>query len=400
MRVLLITARYPPAICGVGDHSAGLRDALQRRGHTVLIATGTAEAAGQDGVHVYPFDAHDRARWLATLVEQWGIQKVLWQYSPYALHPKGMPWWVVQAAKAQKAAGVRQYAFFHEVRIRYAVPGLFNKWRAWQQQQIASRLVKLCDAVATSIPFYLQYLEPPVQDARPVQLIPVPSNIPVTGGEDMRTVQAGVVAQDRAHAAGALSTGFGMADSVGVFANRALPGVVEALARVQRSRPSLNVVWLGHASEPERTALQEQMVQHGLYARCTGALPLPLLAQEMEQVTLLLLPQPLGPRGEGGISLKNGTLAAAFGAGLSVIATRGDMTGPELQHGTHLHLLDDNSADAWQEAIARLLSEPGYAQSLAEGGRRFYHQHLTWNVAGRQFEAWIGCHDIGNTKSP
>lgn len=370
----------------MGDHSAGLRAYLQDRGYTVHIATGTAEAAGQDGVHVYPFDAHDRARWLTALVEQWGIQKVLWQYSPYALHPKGIPWWVVQAAKALKASGVRQYAYFHEVRIRYAVPGLFNKWRAWQQQQIASRLVNLCDSVATSIPFYLQYLEPAAKKTAPVHIIPVPSNIPV---------------QAAAGAAPSLGKSAAPGEAViALFANRALPSVVEALAKLQQTHPGLQVVWLGHAAEPERTALQEQMVQHGLYARCTGALPLPLLAQEMEQVTLLLLPQPLGPRGEGGISLKNGTLAAAFGAGLPVIATRGDMTGPELQHGTHLHFLDDNSADAWQEAIARLLSEPGYAQSLAEGGRRFYHQRLTWNVAGRQFEEWIGWHDIGNTKSP
>jgi len=377
-----------------------LRAYLQERGYTVHIATGSAEAAGQQGVHLYPYDEQARTRWLTALAGQWGIRLILWQYSPYTLHPQGMPWWVVRAVRALSLQGVRQYVFFHEVRIRYSVPGLLNLWRACQQQRIAGRLVRYCNGVATSIPFYLQYLSPPVQDARPVQLIPVPSNIPVTGGEDMRTVQAGVVAQGRAHAAGALSTGFGMADSVGVFANRALPGVVEALARVQRSRPSLNVVWLGHTAEAERTKLQERMAHYGLTARSTGALPLPVLAQEMAQLTLLLLPQPLTPRGEGGISLKNGTLAAAFGAGLPVIATRGDMTGSVLQHGTHLHLLDDNSAAAWQEAIARLLSEPGYAQSLAEGGRRFYHQHLTWNVAGRQFEAWIGCHDIGNTKSP
>ena len=131
------------------------------------------------------------------------------------------------------------------------------------------------------------------------------------------------------------------------------------------------------------------MVQYGIHARCTGALPLPLLAQEMAQAGLVLLPQPLGPRGEGGISLKNGTLAAAWGAGLPVIATRGDMTGPELQHGTHLHLVEDNDGQSWIEALEQVLGDEAYAKKLGVAGRRFYEQHLSWEVVGRAFEDFL-----------
>jgi glycosyltransferase involved in cell wall biosynthesis len=140
----------------------------------------------------------------------------------------------------------------------------------------------------------------------------------------------------------------------------------------------------------QQTALQEQMVQTGLDARCTGALPLPLLAKEMAQATVILLPQPLERKNEGGISLKNGTLAAAWGMGLPVIATRGDMTGNELQHGIHLHLVDDNETATWEAAIRLLLDDSAYRQRLAEGGHRFYLEHQSWEVVGRGFEEWLG----------
>jgi glycosyltransferase involved in cell wall biosynthesis len=167
--------------------------------------------------------------------------------------------------------------------------------------------------------------------------------------------------------------------------------VVEALAWVQQAHPDLDVVWLGHAAENDRAALQQDMDRFGLRARSTGTLPLEELAHEIAQANLLLLPQPLDHGSEGGISLKNGTLSAAMAAALPIIATRGDMTDTGLlQHGNNIHLLPDNKVESWQHAIEYVLQHADYRNGLSQSGYAFYQSHLSWEVVGEAFEGLIG----------
>lgn len=424
---LILTSKFPPAICGVGDHSAGLRNDWQQKGHRVIIANGMVDDVQQA---VYRYPEKNRAEFITALVRKENITHVLWQYSPYAMHSRGTPWWVLGVMKQLKKMGIHQAIYFHEIQIRYSVPGWFNKLRAFQQHTIANRAVSLCESAGTSISFYLQYITAKRQSkgakyakntgsalalsaenlrlsaVKEMLLIPVPPNIPVQYKQIITPTNIEEISEKyqpplkfNQHSSefvhpsalpplGGRGEGRGEGGEVlAAFANRAIPSVVEALARVQQAYPDLDVVWLGHAGENDRAALQQDMDRFGLRARSTGTLPLEELAREIAQANLLLLPQPLGHGGEGGVSLKNGTLSAAMAAALPIIATRGDMTDTGLlQHGKNIHLLPDNEVESWQHAMEFLLQDTVYRNGLSQSGHAFYQSHLSWEVVGEAFE--------------
>ena len=317
----------------------------------VAIITLSPEAQGQPEVTV----ASTHSRWW----RQWAVQHNgavwLWQYSPYALHPRGTPWWVVRAMWQLRRAGIRQAIFFHEVQIRYSLPGFYNKLRALQQQLIANLCARLAGGrVATSIPLYQTYFW-----GKKPQLIPISPNLLPQPG--ITTVPLRVVA----------------------FANRLYPFLLQALAAVQQQLPALQVLWLGKKA-PDALDAAAIVQTYGLQSAFTGALPAEALAAQLQTATLVLLPLQTDNRGRGGISLKSGTLSAAMAMGKPVIASPGDMTETALlQHGTVLHLPAHNSTEAWQQAIALLLHDTAYANRLGEGALQFYQQHLTWPHTAR-----------------
>lgn len=446
--ILLISAKYPPAICGVGDHTAILARYLQQQAYRVIVANGTSENMFQQ---VYRYPETNRVAFLQELVQKESITHVLWQYSPYALHARGTPWWVVKAARALRKMGLQQAVYFHEIQIRYSVPGLFNTWRAFQQQQIAQRLLSICGKAGTSISFYLPYLSGgnPADWAtqqgdsgayaeqnrglpagkNKIVLIPVPTNIPVryiaptakavpaaesklvetgAGTPAANSYEAylsllGINPQEASsfphtsnEAVSPLAEGWGggfrfhKTFPILSFANRALPGIVEALATLQKAHPTIEPVWLGHASETGLAALRQKTEALGLSARVTGTQPLEKLAAEIEAAEIVLLPQPLGKKGEGGISLKNGTLSAAMAAGKAIIATRGDMTDTHLlQHGVQIHFVNDNETATWHHAIEHLLQNETYRHQLGQQAYHFYQQHLSMAVVGKAFEEYL-----------
>jgi hypothetical protein len=465
------------------------------------VATGT-HPDQQQAVCRYP--EKGRAAFLKHLVEKENITHVLWQYSPYAMHPRGTPWWVLQAMRALRKTGVQQSVYFHEVQIRYSVPGWLNTLRAFQQHTIANRALRICGKGATSIAFYLQYFNAYITankqndtaeaakpssafsaenlrlsavkktvkqqsdtaeaakpssaffakilslfavkkntEAKNMHLIPVPPNIPtkhhssIKGGGSGETgsggstegsmpatltdfltllglhppqsssfsttsgeVGGGAIGGDALFPPRGLARGGGEGLPfvrihkplrLVAFTNRALPSVVQALAPVQKQFSTIKIVWLGHAAPQDITALEHQCTGLGLKARITGTQPLDVLATEIEQADIVLLPQPLGIKGEGGISLKNGTLAAAMAAGKAIIATRGDMTGTALLNPSNLlHLVADNDAATWQHAITHLLKDEPYRRLLGQNARAFYEEHLCWEVVGEKFLELMG----------
>lgn len=343
----LFTPRHHPVFCGVADHTVLLAQQLRQAGAgEVAIVTLTPAAKGQPGVTVANTTGHWWRHWAA----QHSGAVWLWQYSPYALHPRGTPWWVVRAMWQLRRAGIRQAIFFHEVQIRYSLPGLYNKLRALQQQLIANLCARLAGGrVATSIPLYQTYFwgkKPPLIPISP-NLLPQPGIAPVP----MRVV---------------------------AFANRLYPFLLQALAAVQQQLPALQVLWLGKKA-PDALDAAAIVQTYGLQSAFTGALPAEALAAQLQAASLVLLPLQTDKRGRGGISLKSGTLSAALAMGKPVIASPGDMTETALlRHGSVLHLPGQNTVDDWQQAIALLLQDTAYANRLGEGGLQFFQQHLTW----------------------
>ena len=122
MKIAFITPNYPPTICGVGDHTCHLAQAMMRQGvevHIICSANQTAAAATNETVHA--------------VVEQWnrvGVEVILnvvaairpdWlvvQNVPSAFHPKGLPFILLSLYRRLNQLNVPILTVFHEIMIR------------------------------------------------------------------------------------------------------------------------------------------------------------------------------------------------------------------------------------------------------------------------------------------
>ena len=123
MRVGLVSAEFPPAIGGVGDHTARLAQELARAGHAVdVLTSATPSAAPTDGVRVW----REVRRWDVRIWWQvprvarrrdWDVLHIQYQPAAYALHGaiNILPW----AARHALPAVVTT---FHDLRFPYLFP--------------------------------------------------------------------------------------------------------------------------------------------------------------------------------------------------------------------------------------------------------------------------------------
>jgi hypothetical protein len=278
-----------------------------------------------------------------------------WQYVPYSFHPKGLPLQLPATMRRLAAMGYQQFIFFHEVALRRHGYG----WRQWLlghlQMRIARRMLAMAQAAATSIPLFADYFQPALP------CIPVGSNVPFAGLAQHPPVATRLLC----------------------FANRCTPALLQALAAMQQSQPQWGwqLQLAGQVAASVQASLQQQAIALGIQSQLhwLGALSTDALAAWLSAGHLLLQPQPLHHGQEGGVSNKNGTVAAAFMMGLPVLSTRGDMTDTGFfDHGHNCWLLPDNEATTWTEALMHLLPQPALRQQLGTGARHSFTTQLQW----------------------
>ncbi|HEU5315985.1 MAG TPA: glycosyltransferase, partial [Chloroflexota bacterium] len=121
MRIGLISAEYPPAIGGVGDHTARLARELVAAGQNVDVLTGRT-LAGPPATH--PAALRRIRRWDPRILLQvpriarerlWDVLHIQYQPAAYALHGaiNLLPWFV---------RGPAVVTTFHDLRVPYLFP--------------------------------------------------------------------------------------------------------------------------------------------------------------------------------------------------------------------------------------------------------------------------------------
>ena len=101
-KILMVTPRYAPARCGLGDFTSQLATQWRRKGKAVLVVTSGLHEQADDVEKVLRFGAWSRdvVASIARLVSREAFSHVLFQYSPMGYSRKGA--WP-QAARIPKA---------------------------------------------------------------------------------------------------------------------------------------------------------------------------------------------------------------------------------------------------------------------------------------------------------
>lgn len=365
MTLLLITKNYPPAICGVGDHTANLAREFEGIGFKVLIFTETKEASGKKVIISQKPFGNGIETHLQEVVQAKSITHILWQYVPYSYHKKGLPFWWPSVMAAIKTTGVSQFIFFHEVSLRYWTDGLRQTALAFLQRLIARRANHIARDSFTNTNLYRSYF-----NGRLPQVVPVGSNLPMPENNTQS-----------------------LAGRIFSFANRIDASIIEAVAAISKTTP---VEWVigGQVGTQLQQQLRALTHQHGLEDQCriTGALPAQQLANELAAATIILLPQPVNKYGQGGVSTKNGTVMAAMRSGKAIISCKGDMTDALFQQRHNILFTPYGSESGYIEALHLLITDNHLAKKLGEQAAKTYQQYCDWQVTSRvislSFNSW------------
>ena len=374
MRIGLVSAEFPPAVGGVGDHTARLALELARAGQEVEILTSRAPAtASPSGVHVL----RASRRWDGRILWQvprlargrgWDVLHIQYQPAAYALHGaiNVLPW----AVRGPRPAVVTT---FHDLRFPY----LFPKAGPLRIAAVAALARGSDAAIAVSdddLPQLRRWRRNnPVDTTRHVPLgDQLDASLPSDYSRAAWRARLGLEEQTP------LIAHFGL-----VNASKGVLELVEALAEIDGAHLVMIGETLG-ASDPTNRAYLERVLlrisERGLAQRVhwTGAVTPVELAGWLEAADMVALPF------ADGAALRRTSLIAAWRRARPVVTTNPP---PTAAWGVAAHqvasLVPPGDAVKLARAITELLADPARRAQLASSGARFA-ERFTWPAVVRE----------------
>jgi glycosyltransferase involved in cell wall biosynthesis len=124
MRVLLVSGSFPPMMCGVGDYTANLAKALERRGDlsvAVLTDVAATPVPADFSFEVFPvvdgWEVRDLLS-IATVIRQWRPNLVHVQYPTQGYGPKRLPWLLPAILRLVNVPVVQTWHEYHMERVK------------------------------------------------------------------------------------------------------------------------------------------------------------------------------------------------------------------------------------------------------------------------------------------
>ena len=380
MKICLLSARFPPQRCGVGDYTCYLACALARVGHDVDVIT----CAGLVDDMLYPLPPNVHVR---RVVSSWTItglpdvlrhlrkvepELLLIQYTPHAFQRRGITFAVnLLSALVRATSGVRVVTNFHELYIPFDRSMQRNLGAVWQR--VTALLLALGSHTLCVTASEWQRRLKGLGVGKPVQLIPVGSNIPLTMTS----------AEDRARLRRQL---LGSSDllvaSFGARHDRDVPGVLYALRELNKLvRARLLWVGGGSLSGPDRVSIEETVRLAGLHegdVTWTGDLPHPEVSRVLSVCDLMMLAF------VDGVSTRRTSAMTAFQHGLPLLTTYGNTLAVQFVHRANTYLVPNGNRQALADGLIELGTNPELRTRIARGGRALYEAAFTWDVIAKQ----------------
>jgi glycosyltransferase involved in cell wall biosynthesis len=412
-RVGLVSAEFPPAIGGVGDHTARLARALAALGCAVEVLTSRSGAGA--GAEQRPGGAWpDQPRvlravrrwdwrmlwqvWRTARERDWDVAHVQYQPAAYGLHGavNALPLAWRAWRRGTRSARPALVTTFHDLRVPYLFP------KAGPLRQAAVRLLaQASDAVIAVADDDLPRLKAWRRAAPPstTEHVPLGNQLdaPPPGGFDpARWRAAAGVAPER------LLVGYlGLTNrSKGVLE------LVDAAARRVAAGDDLELVMIGDqlgSADPTNAAyhaeVQAAIARHGLgpRVRWTGYLPTAEISAWLRALDLVALPF------VDGASLRRTSLVAAWCQGAPVLTTTPLRPVSWLEDGRGLPAawtVPPGDVPALAGALARLLGDPAARRALGESGRALAGRFAWPDVARRTLAVYAAAQAASGAARP
>ncbi len=369
MKIDLVFPKLPPALDGIGDHTARLAAALAASGEHVRVLAAQPEADPIPGVEVARAFSMEQRRgiWeLASAVEadppDWLVlQFNQFSYGRWGLNPH-VP--LVLRHIKKKCPGLRLAVLFHEDFVpvtswKFALMTLWQRWQFWM-------LGRQADLIFFTIEEWARQYQPWFPDA-PVRSLPVGSNIP----------HVGVSRSEARRRIGLAEETFVLGLFGSARGSRLMPYIRRAAEAIRQRTPDVAVLYVGLHSAVVQEAL------NGLPLVDAGPLP----AEEVS-VHLSAMDVHLTPFG-GGVSSRRGSFMAGLQHGVATVSTEGALTDAALRWaaGEAFLLAPAEDEAAFVRQVAALYEDPGRRAHVAAAGRAFYEASFSWDAVSERLLA-------------
>jgi glycosyltransferase involved in cell wall biosynthesis len=383
MKLALLTRRFPPECCGVGDYTARLAESWQQQGHEVTVFVASegnqqSEIRSQKESEASKFHV-ERIRLegrrdvpaAAQAIAAAKPEQVQIEYSNYGWSRWGVAFHVDALVRALRKSGLPVTVALHEFPLEFLQHPLHAGISAVQRLHFA-RLVQGANEVLTNTQGRVRILRRwfPWRRER-IHFRPNSSNIPVEASGAER--RAGLRAE-RAAGAALVVTTFGT-----YHRDKNFGAVIEAAGEVRRELP-LALWLLGDANPAQPTymeMLRERVREHGLEAAAwwSGRMDPTAISVCLAVSDIFVLPQP------DGHLTRSGAFMAAAAHGLAVIAVRNAENQTDFAHGENVWLVDASRAEYFAQAIRQLASDAALRARLGRNLRALYERKFAWEVA-------------------
>ena len=366
VKLAFVYPTLPPALNGIGDHTAHLCAALAAQGANVQVLTAQDERTPIPNVPIKTAFSLQRRRGimaLADAVQRTAPDWLILQYEPFSYGHWGLnpflPLLVYQIKHAFPA--LRLAVLFHEDympprSLKNAAMSAYQIPQFWLTGRLADVALFPVEPWAQR---YSQWFPRAAVDHQPVG-----SNIPEVEANPI-SVRHDVNLPTDAFVVGLFGSG---------HPSRLLSYVDHALAPICRDRSDVHLLYIGPDGAKVRRALDAAIPLHD-----AGPLPGPEVSRGLSAMDLYLAPF------REGVSARRGSFLAGIQHGIATISTRGPETGPSLQaaDGTAFRLPLCDDPDAFAYCVTTLMQDDPQRQQLAAAGRRYYDAHHDWPELAR-----------------
>jgi glycosyltransferase involved in cell wall biosynthesis len=351
-RWAILTGEYPPQFGGVSDYTQQVAGGLRAAGDAVTVYAPKCAGANREnreGVTVRRLPDHFGPRGLLALDSALscrpGPDRILIQYVPHAFGWKALnlPFAAWVATRARRVAPV--WVMFHEIAFPFRWRALTNLVLGTAHAVMARLVAGAAERVFVSVPGWERLLRRMCPRVKPVEWLPIPSNVPVAGAVlcpfpgargpvigHFGTYGAAVVPLLEPALVGLLGAS---ADRVGVLLGRGGPAFVEHLI-------ARHPILTGRLAAP-------------------GELTPEALAERLQGCDLLVQPF------IDGISTRRTSAMAGLANGVPVVSNLGAGSEPLWAGATCVNLARTPDANAVAAAAEEVLALP--AERRAEMGR-------------------------------
>jgi glycosyltransferase involved in cell wall biosynthesis len=355
MECMAILGRREEPTDGVHDYCCYLRDALANEGVKLAL------------MQVRWAEIGPKASRRELLEAVRGKQNIffLLQYTALSWSRRGFALPAVGILKLLKKTGARCAVVFHDP-DGYAGNRAVDHFRKAIQRYAMKRLVRLSDLAIFTLPRdKISWLPAGTQN---FIFIPVGANLP---------------GPERAWEEHASSTG--RKPIVAVFSLSDKPTLAKEVGQIARAVNiaakqvgPLEVVVLGRNSEIGGAELRLALAGSGAKVRIVGVLSADEVVRVLGGCDVMLFAR-------GPVSSRRGSAIAGIACGLPVIAEAGWELAPPITEAGVVLVPEELVPEGFGAALARVLIDPSYRESLAARSRDAQSHYFSWGVIARQY---------------